>query len=427
MIRLLTILGLLACLFMLSAAPWASAVAYTLVSIMQPQYVWYWSFESIPIFKISAALAIIAWVIELSRGNINWQIYKTWQFKGVLLIWAWMHLSNYLSPFNHYYAGIGADIVLGTMNTIVIMYFIVLGLINSEKSLKWFAYVLILVGVYYTYWANDHYFSSNWAQFTNGRLDGPKRSPYGDGNALSIVLIVCMPFVLFGIQHFKQKWLKALMILSLPLMWHALILLASRGALISAGVLTLFAATVMKSKMLNKALVLGFVIIILDQGGTLLQRTKTTVSAAQTSSDAPLNPRLVSWSIGAQLIAKYPLFGAGPQRFQMASATHFPGESPHVAHNTFLNFSANTGLLTGLVFISFFFASFKQYKKVKDKTEFNSTFNYINRSCAAALLGFFVGAIFLDLIIFEPFYFLLALISANYILATKPDVEEAGE
>ena len=97
MIRFLTILGLLVSLFLLSSAPWASAVAYTLVSILQPQYVWFWSFESIPIFKITAALAILAWGIELSRGNINWQVYKTWQFKGIVLIWAWMHLSNFFS------------------------------------------------------------------------------------------------------------------------------------------------------------------------------------------------------------------------------------------------------------------------------------------------------------------------------------------
>jgi hypothetical protein len=427
MIRLLTILGLLACIFLLSTAPWASAVAYTLVSILQPQYVWFWSFESIPIFKITAGLAIIAWCIEAGRGNINWKVYKTWQFKGLLLLWAWMHFSNMFSPFSSYFAGIGGDLVLGTMNTIVIMYFIVLGLINTEKSLTWFAYTLVLIGIYYTYWANDHYLSNNWGQFTDGRLRGPRGSPYGDGNALSIVLIVCMPFVLFGIQHFKQKWLQVLMILSLPLMWHALILFASRGAMLSAGVLTLFAASIMKSKMLNKALVLGFLIVIIDQGGTLLQRTKTTVAAAQTESEAPLNPRLVSWDIGTKLIAKYPIFGAGPQRFQVASATHFPGKSPHVAHNTFLNFSVNTGLLTGVVFISFFFASYRQYKKVKDATEFSSTYNYINRCCGAALLGFFVGAIFLDLIIFEPFYFLLALISGNYILATAPLKEIAVE
>jgi len=32
------------------------------------------------------------------------------------------------------------------------------------------------------------------------------------------------------------------------------------------------------------------------------------------------------------------------------------------------------------------------------------------------LLGFFVGAIFLDLIIFEPFYFIVLLLSVNYFL-----------
>lgn len=427
MVRLLTILGIIICFLLISSAPWASVIAYSLVSILQPQYVWFWSFESIPIFKITAALAILAWVVELSRGNINWQVYKTWQFRGLVLIWMWMHLANFLSPFSNYYAAISADLVLGTINTIVIMYFITIGLINNEKSLKWLAYVLIFTGLYYTFWANEHYLSNNWAQFTGGRLNGPTLSPYGDGNALAILLIICMPFILFGIQHFKQKWLQIILFLCLPLMWHALILLASRGAMLSAGVITIFAATLMKSKLLNKALIFGFVIIIVTQGGALLERTKVTVTAAQTESQKPLNPRLVSWEIGVKLIGKYPIFGAGPERFQIASATHFPGESPHVAHNTFLNFSANTGLITGIIFLSFFFAAYLQYKKVKDDTEFSSTFHYINRSCAAALIGFFVGAMFLDLIIFEPFYFVLALISANYILTHKRKTENSGE
>ena len=37
------------------------------------------------------------------------------------------------------------------------------------------------------------------------------------------------------------------------------------------------------------------------------------------------------------------------------------------------------------------------------------------------LVAFFVGAVFLDLIIFEPFYFVLMLITANYSLVKKQE------
>ena len=162
-----------------------------------------------------------------------------------------------------------------------------------------------------------------------------------------------MHFILFGIFFFKDKRIKLGLIILIPFLWHALILCASRGALLSAGISTLFATTLIRSKKLNTILLMAFVGAVIWQGGALLNRTSETVSRAE-HSDEPINPRLASWSVGAKLAGEYPLFGVGPQRFQIASRVHFPGESPHVAHNTLLNFSANTGILAGLIYLYFF-------------------------------------------------------------------------
>lgn len=43
-------------------------------------------------------------------------------------------------------------------------------------------------------------------------------------------------------------------------------------------------------------------------------------------------------------------------------------------------------------------------------------FDYINMFCMVGLVGYFIGVLFLDLIIFELFYFLLLLIMVNYYL-----------
>ena len=42
------------------------------------------------------------------------------------------------------------------------------------------------------------------------------------------------------------------------------------------------------------------------------------------------------------------------------------------------------------------------------------------------LVGFFVGAFFLDLIIFEPFYFILILITANYYMVKNAVENNTG-
>lgn len=426
MVKIALYLALVLSFFMIFNAPWVAALVYSFVSVMQPQYIWFWAFEDFSAFKVSAGITIIAWSWHAINGNIRWEVYRSPQFKGVVALTCIFHLSNTLTPYESYFSLVSGDLVVDIFTTITIMYFFVLPLINQENTIKFFGFMFIFITVYYAYWANDHYFSGNWSMFEGGRLLGPRRSPYKDGNVTSIVLTSGLAFVMFGIRYFKQKWLKYALILTLPFIWHALILFASRGALLSAASVTLFFALVVKSKSLNIVMAIGFVAMLVYQGGMLVQRTTSTVAQAESGGEEPLNPRLVSWSVGIGIAMEYPLLGAGPQRFQYASEQLFPGKSPHVAHNTLINFSANTGLIAGFIYLSFFWASFKQYKYVKLHVADNSTFDYINMSCMGGLVGFFVGAFFLDLIIFEPFYFLLILITANYYLVKNAVEKNTG-
>lgn len=428
MVKIALYLALIVSFFMIFNAPWVAALVYSIVSVMQPQYIWFWAFEDFSAFKVSAGITIIAWGWHVLNGNIRWEVYKSGQFKGVIALTIIFHLSNFLTPYESYFSLVSGDLVVDIFTTIAIMYFFVLPLINQENTIKFFGFMFIFITVYYAYWANDHYLSGNWSQFEGGRLLGPRRSPYKDGNVTSIVLTSGLAFVMFGIRYFKQKWLRYALIMTLPFIWHALILFASRGALLSAASVTLFFALVVKSKSLNLVMAIGFVGMLVYQGGMLVQRTSSTVSQAQSASsdDEPLNPRLVSWSVGVGIAFEYPLLGAGPQRFQYASQQLYPGKSPHVAHNTLINFSANTGLIAGFIYLSFFWVSFKQYKYVRRFAVDNSTFDYINLSCMGGLVGFFVGAFFLDLIIFEPFYFLLVLITANYYMVKNAVENNTG-
>jgi hypothetical protein len=422
MVKILTILAIVITAGLAVSAPYIAAILYSAVSILQPQYIWFWVFDDILIFKISAGIAIVAWGIYMLRGGVNWGIYNNGIFYGVVMLLPLYYLSDFFSPFQSYNASVGSDLVISIYNTIVIMFFIVLGLINHERALKFMALTIVVVTIYYTYWANNVYLSGDWSQFSQGRLLGPPGSPYRDGNVFSIVFVVGLPFVLFAIYQVDKTWQKVLLILSIPLIWHAMLLCASRGALLAAGVSTIVAATMIKSKSLNILLVIGFVVFLVDQGGVVLDRTKTTAASSQRGDAAPINPRIVSWTNAIGLVKKYPILGAGPQRFVEATRAHFPATARHVAHNTFFNFAANLGLIAAFIYLSFFWIAWKMYrwnKKVLD--EHGSQLNtYINKAGLCSIVGFFVGSMFLDLIIFEPFFFLLLiLIVNNFLLKQK--------
>jgi O-antigen ligase len=426
MILIFTILLVLTSILLIVKAPKFAIALYVLVSILQPQYVWFWSFESFSVFKVTAGVAIVAWGIYLIKGTLEWGIYRNGIFFGFLFLLALYYLSDSLSPFQTYTASVNSTLVIDIYFTITLMSFIVLGVLNNEKALNTIVWVVILVTIYYAYWANYNYLTSNWSQFYQNRLLGPLGSPYRDGNTLSILYVVGMPFVLFGIFNFKTLWQKGLLIATMPLIWHALVLCASRGAFVAAAVSTLLAAFMLKSKKLNILLLVGFMIFIVTQGGQLLSRTASTVASAQTEDEEPLNPRLVSWEAAFKVFLKHPLTGAGPQRFEQASKYYFPGKTPHVAHNTLLNFAANLGFFGAFTYITFFYVSWKMYKSNRKLLEFtpNENFEFINKASLCSLVGFFVGALFLDLIIFEPFFFILLIIISNNYLIHKQSVSQ---
>jgi O-antigen ligase len=421
MILTLTVLLIFTSIVLIVKAPWWAAALYALVSILQPQYVWFWSFDNFSVFRVTAGVAIVAWGIYLIRGMIDWSIYKNGIFFGIIFLLLLYNLSEFLSPFQNYYAAVGSTLVMGIYFTIAIMFFIVLGLMNNEKALNAIVWVVIVVTIYYAYWANDHYLSSNWSQFDQNRLLGPFMSPYSDGNNLSILYVIGMPFVLFAIFNVKtmrQKWLLAI---SLPFILHSIVLCASRGAFVAIAVSTLMAAFMLKSKKLNALLLVGFIIFIGTQGGQLLNRTTGTIESAQTEAKEPLNPRLVSWEAAFGVFLKHPIVGAGPQRFEQAAKVYFPGKTPHVAHSTLFNFAANLGGFAAFTYIMFFYISWKMYKENRKllKVVPNENFEFINKASICSLVGFFVGALFLDLIIFEPFFFLLLIITSNNYLIKK--------
>lgn len=384
--------------------------AYFLMSIMAPQFIWPWVFDAIPAFSIVAGTTILAFVFSMLFGKVDLSVYKHHQNILLLIMVLFFNLSTTFSPFPEFSSFTSALVVQETLNTIVIMYFVCLPLIAKEDSLKNLIILFTGIIIYYVYWSNSAYFSYEFFRFNQGRLPGPQHSPYRDENVFGVLFIVGMPFLLFGFFYFKNIFIKALLGLSLLFLWHSIILTGSRGALVAVSCATIFAYGLIKSRMFGAILIVGFIAAIIYQGGQLLDRTQNTITVAQEDSEKKLDPRLQSWEVGLGLIKRYPLFGVGVQRFQQATRMHYPDRIAYVAHNTFLNFAANTGLINGVIYIYFFFLHFKFFRFARKNNIENYPFlNFANKAIMTGLVGFYVGAMFLDLIIFEAYYFLLLL------------------
>ena len=394
--------------------PWVAAVMYLSFGVMQPQYLWFWHFQSLPTSpsKILAIFTIMAWSIAVLNRKVDFSIYKKKQNFILLFIWGMAHASDFFSPFPIYSTDIPAETVLGVLNTIMILYFVSIGLLVSETALKYLSIGLVIPIVYYVYWSNDQYFSNHWHQFNQGRLMGPSGSIYQDNNVFSTVFMVGMPFLLYSFFYLKNTLLKYSVILILPILWHSLFLAGSRGAMLASAIATFIASRLIKSKIFNKLLLVGFVVAVMTQGGAMLNRSSETVDKSQDSSiEKPINPRITSWQHGFSHMKNHPVMGVGVQRFSHATSLYFPESIPHVAHNTFISLAAESGVLVGLAYLYIFWLAYKQYRFcVNNNVSKYPLIDYVNKATITSLAGFFICSIFLNLVIFEPFYYLLVMI-----------------
>jgi hypothetical protein len=391
--------------------PQVGVFAYSIMSIMAPQYIWPWVFEGIPAFTIVAGSTLLAFGLALLFGKIDFSVYRHKQNVLLIVLCIFFNLSDVFSPFQEYSSLTSAELVLNTFNTIILMYFVALPLVNKPEHLKVICILFIGIIVYYVYWSNDAYFNFDPRRFGyGGRLYGPFKSPYRDQNVFATIFVIGMPFLLFGFFYFKSIFVKGLLGFTGLLALHSIILTGSRGALVGSSVVVIFSYFLIKSRGFGMLLIVGFIAAIIYQGGQLLDRTTNTIEVAQEETEAPIDPRIQSWLVGIELIQQFPVLGVGVQRFQQATRVFFPMNHAYVAHNTFLNFAANTGLLSGLIYLYFYWINFKKFRfAIKNGIAEDPLLDFFNKVFMTSLTGFYVCALFLDLIIFEGFYFLLML------------------
>lgn len=402
--------------------PYVGVCAYYLMSILAPQFIWPWAFEGIPVFQILAGLVLLIFVFSILDKKIDLSIYQHKQNILLLLLFLLVHLSDWLSPFNSFTSATTAALVLDTFNTIFLLYFVSLPFIATEKGLKWLFGTFILILLYYVYWSNHTYFSYNVLQFNQGRLMGPVLGPYKDENKFAALFVAGAPFLLFGVFYLRTNLQKIICISLLLLTWHSIFLTASRGALLATAISTLFAATLIGSKKLGLALVIGFTLVVIDQGAQSFTRSSDTIAAAKELEGKSIDPRISSWTAGFGFMAEHPLLGVGVQRFQEATRRYYPEKHPYVAHNTFISIAAESGLLAGFIFLYLYWMNLKKAIKFtqKGKADYKYCFDtYLRKATITSLTGIYSVSLFLDMLIYELVYLLLLLLVSRELIFNK--------
>lgn len=402
--------------------PWIGVLAYYTISVYNPPAIWFWVFRDIRYAVYTSVPTLIGFFVLLLRQQISLARLLDRQNLYILIMLLGATQSYLFSPFGHNttaFAALNSEFLITTFAKVILFYTISIPIIDTRPKLFFLVGIMLLTVIYYTYWANDQYLRFGLPQ---GRLAGPGRditakAIYTDENAFALLIITGIPFLYyFGMN--SRNWLfKIPLLLCLPFAWHAIFLTNSRGGLVGLGAVSLYIWIRSKYRILGIAILASLVAAFVFQGGGLRERSRTIVEYEEDSSAMG---RINAWKAGLSMMLDHPITGVGIGNFMVAYPS-YSDTKPKVAHNSFIQVGAETGVLPAVAYLLIFIdILFRRRRSGGDALgSIDPLMMTIRQAVDCSLFGFFVCSVFLSISGYELFYFVLLIRAAWWQIVLK--------
>ena len=399
--------------------PWFGVTTGYLFNILGPQYIWWWPFQGLRAFYFIALPTIAGFFLNLFQGTIRFDIIKNRRSVFSILYFVFVFLSYFWGPYvdevNRWRFYDPYEILI-LMFKIFIFYFIGLLTISTEKRLKIFSFVLPLSALYLIYWANMKYLSGPFFLRLRGPVDITGAGTYRDENNFAMLFVVSIPFLFYLGWYLKRWYLKLLFWISIPFAWHAIFLTASRGGLLGTTFVTLLSALRCPKKIIGIMLIPIFLIAFVWQGGSILKYRAKTIKSYEEETSA--RARIEAWKAGLKMILAHPFTGVGLASFGQAFP-YFSDKKPRLAHNTFVQITAESGIFAGIFYVLFMFSCCWGLYRIRDKCSISSIKYYLCDAVLISLCGFLFCSLFLTLNWFEIQFYLAILANTLIYLSSR--------
>jgi len=204
--------------------------------------------------------------------------------------------------------------------------------------------VVVFVQILSTYWIFKQHFIQG-----QDRVTGVE----GDPNYEALSLVIALPLAVWLARHEARAFLKRIWVLCLPVMVYAIVLTQSRGGLLALAVMAAgsFIRSSHKLGIVAAVMLLLPLAVLVSPQGLTSRLVSTRVSGVPSNSDeesSRVHFELIR--AGLRMTADNALLGVGVGRFP-EEVENYNRElinltgRPFIAHNTYLEISAETGLL----------------------------------------------------------------------------------
>jgi len=399
--------------------PYLGILTYIILSYMRFEDIMP-ALGSLHVTRLLTITLIVVWAIRAAITKSK--LY--FEEKGLLLLYLFYVVMIFSIPLS-FWPSQSVNIFVEMLKMLVFT-FLFIQLIDSQKKLKTFFWVFLIVNGFLAFNAiRDFLLLGQTAVLT--RVGGSGGGYLEDANDFALALNVALPFSFYFFLSERKKILKFLFILVFILFTFGVISTSSRGGFITLVFLFFYLVLKNKQKLLGVfLLVLIFMLIFLFAPQDYWQRQMTITTYQQ---DESAMGRIDAWKAGLRMFADRPLLGVGVGAYNVAYGVKYGGKAGpwFSTHNAYIQIGADLGFFGILAYLALMYLIWRENTrliKLNQRTGDNF-FLALSQSLKAALIAYSVGSLFLSVGYYPHLYLLLSITMVLKILK-KHDLIDKG-
>jgi probable O-glycosylation ligase (exosortase A-associated) len=380
--------------------PWAGALLWTWISLMNPhQYTWV--AQSLPVAAAVAAATLAGLLFSKDRKHLPLNAVTVSLF--VMLVW--------MSVTTAFAYQVPESLeMLKKVGKIQLMVLVTLALLHSREHINWFTWVIV---------GSLGYYGVKGGIFTlatggGHRVWGPQGSFIEGNNELALALIMTIPLMYYLRQISTNRWIRHGMLAAIALTAAAALGSHSRGALVAIAAMTVFLWWRSRQKV-----ILGALMVIVGTGllAFMPQQWEERMSTIQTyEQDESAMGRIYTWKAMYSMASDRITGGGFDMYSDKVFSRYSTGEDVvlvRAAHSIYFQVMGEHGFIGLALFLLFWFLVWRTagwvYRHSKDSPE-TAWAGELANMCQVSLVGYAVGGAFLSLAYFDLPYNMMILV-----------------
>lgn len=407
-------LGLILVIPFIFIRPVVGALAYALVSLMNPHRL---SYGAAYEFQFALVIFVVTLIsVLISREPKKIPLSPPVVMLGLFCLWIVVSFLFALDPER-------AWLVVDRVYKIMLMIFITILTVRTKRDIQALALVIVVSLGFWGVKGGVHSILSGG----RGGVLGPADSFISDNNTIALALLVTVPLLVYHFSQSRTKLGKLIALGATLLTVVATIGSYSRGAFVGCAAMTLFLWLKSTSKLKTGLMIAVLApVMLLSMPEEWTGRMNTINSYEE---DESAQGRLNAWKFALNVASQHPL-GGGPGVFS-PEMFHKYAPNPdvyHVAHSIYFQMLGEHGWFGLTLFLIMHACAWRTGTRVirhcENKPEL-AWASMLARMCQVSQIGYLVAGAFLTLAYYDLAYYVMAIvITLDKVLIRMPPADD---